>query len=211
MALYLGNTKIASGGSGTVGTAGEATVSDLKLNCLTEEQYKNAEKNENELYLTPDDGTTGSGISLLDVYPVGSIYTSVNSTDPSSLFGGTWERIQGYFLLAANDKYAEYQAGKIGGSVSHTHTSAAHSHGYGSLYTAMWNAGNVGHYYRTKTGVSFTANEIKKDTGVGATSSKASTEGIQVYGNTGSTTPGNTGSSSNMPPFLSVYMWKRIS
>ena len=31
---------------------------------------------------------------LLDlVYPVGSIYLSVNSTSPSTLFGGTWEQI----------------------------------------------------------------------------------------------------------------------
>ena len=29
-------------------------------------------------------------VSFLDVYPVGSIYMSVNNTDPSSFFGGTW-------------------------------------------------------------------------------------------------------------------------
>ena len=28
------------------------------------------------------------------VYPVGSIYMSVNSVDPSTLFGGTWSRIE---------------------------------------------------------------------------------------------------------------------
>lgn len=27
------------------------------------------------------------------IYPVGSIYLSVNSTDPSTFIGGTWERI----------------------------------------------------------------------------------------------------------------------
>ena len=36
------------------------------------------------------------------VYPVGSIYISVNSTSPATLFGGTWEQIQGKFLLASS-------------------------------------------------------------------------------------------------------------
>lgn len=35
------------------------------------------------------------GISnLIDIlYPIGSIYFSVNPTDPASIFGGSWERI----------------------------------------------------------------------------------------------------------------------
>lgn len=32
------------------------------------------------------------------VYPVGSIYMSINSTSPATLFGGTWERMTGGFL-----------------------------------------------------------------------------------------------------------------
>lgn len=47
------------------------------------------------------------------VYPVGSIYMSVNDTDPSLLFHGTWERIKDRFLLAAGDAYA---ADSTGGS-----------------------------------------------------------------------------------------------
>ena len=61
---------------------------------------------------------------------------SVNGADPSTLFGGTWERIKDTFLLASGDVYAENTSG---GSTtvtlttneipSHSHTSAAHSHG----------------------------------------------------------------------------------
>lgn len=45
-------------------------------------------------------------------YPVGAIYLSVTEVDPSSLFGGTWERIGGRFLLGADTTYA---AGSTGG------------------------------------------------------------------------------------------------
>ena len=73
--------------------------------------------------------------SLLErVYPVGSIYMSVNSTDPGTLFGGTWQRLKDRFLLAAGDSYA---AGAAGGEASHTLTAAesgvpAHAHGLNS-------------------------------------------------------------------------------
>ena len=37
------------------------------------------------------------------VYPIGSIYMSVNDTSPASLFGGEWERLEGRFLLGAGE------------------------------------------------------------------------------------------------------------
>ena len=53
------------------------------------------------------------------IYPVGSIYMSVNSTNPSVLFGGTWEQIKDTFLLATGDTYAN---GSTGGEATHTLT-----------------------------------------------------------------------------------------
>lgn len=46
------------------------------------------------------------------VYPVGSVYMSVDAADPAGLFGGTWERIKDTFLLAAGDAYAAGSTGK---------------------------------------------------------------------------------------------------
>lgn len=100
-------------------------IKDFKINQLTEEQYKNAkannELNENELYLTTDDsvsGGSGGGILLLDVYPIGSIYISVNNTNPSSLFGGTWESFAtGRTLVGVDTSQEEFnEVEKTGGS-----------------------------------------------------------------------------------------------
>ena len=47
-------------------------------------------------------GNQTKQINIVDlVYPVGAIYISANSTNPSAIFGGTWEQIQGRYLLAA--------------------------------------------------------------------------------------------------------------
>ena len=52
-------------------------------------------------------------------YPVGSIYLSVNETDPTDIFGGKWERLKDVFLLASGDVFA---AGATGGEAEVTLT-----------------------------------------------------------------------------------------
>ena len=43
------------------------------------------------MHVKQSDSVDKIAISLLDVYPVGAIYMSTSSTDPGSIFGGTWE------------------------------------------------------------------------------------------------------------------------
>lgn len=38
-----------------------------------------------------------------DIYPIGSIYMNINNTDPSTLFGGTWERIKRGYLTCYDE------------------------------------------------------------------------------------------------------------
>nr|DAI09534.1 MAG TPA: baseplate protein [Caudoviricetes sp.] len=52
-------------------------------------------------------------------HPVGSLYISENPTSPAELYGGTWERIEGRFIMGASDTYP---AGSTGGSATHTIT-----------------------------------------------------------------------------------------
>lgn len=56
------------------------------------------------------------------IYPVGSIYMSVNSASPESLFGGTWEQLKDRFLLGVGDTYKT--AGATGGAASQSYTPA---------------------------------------------------------------------------------------
>lgn len=72
-----------------------------------------------------------AGVDIDQVYPVGSIYMSMSTTSPSALFGGTWQRIQGRFLMASSSSYG---AGDTGGSnnaiiVSHSHSASAENDG----------------------------------------------------------------------------------
>lgn len=44
-------------------------------------------------------------IILNQIYPIGSIYMSINSTNPGQLFGGTWEALKDRFLIGAGNTY----------------------------------------------------------------------------------------------------------
>ena len=65
-------------------------------------------------------------------HDVGSFYASNNPTSPAQKYGGTWERIEGKFIMGASDTYP---AGSTGGSATHTQTKdelAPHEHLLGS-------------------------------------------------------------------------------
>lgn len=124
-------------------------------------------------------------LTAAGAYPVGAIYLSVTDTDPATLFGGTWERIGGRFLLGADDTYA---AGSTGGEAEHTLTideMPSHNHSLDNYNTA---AGNTTPYMTV---------QAQSKVGYGGN--------VQTL-NAGGGKPHN-----NLPPYLSVYMWKRVS
>ena len=70
-----------------------------------------------------------------NIYPLGSIFISTNTTNQSIYFGGTWERIKGRFLLAADD--STYKIGSTGGEATHKLTISempSHTHKYRLAY-----------------------------------------------------------------------------
>lgn len=72
------------------------------------------------------------------IYPVGSIYQSINNTSPSTLFGGQWVAIQDRFLVGAGEAYS----GKAtGGEATHKLTIAEMpSHQHGNPQCWKWEA-----------------------------------------------------------------------
>lgn len=143
-----------------------------------------------------------SNIKPLDIYPVGSIYMSIDSTDPSNYFGGTWERIQGKFLLGANDAIEEYNAGKLGGEVAHKLTvneMPSHNH-YPSDKGANWVPSTP--YFSRR-------NIALGNSGIYVPAPDSA--GISGWKWGGTSFVGGGQAHNNMPPFLSVYVWKRIS
>jgi len=162
------------------------------------------------------------------IYPVGSIYMSVNSTSPATLFGGTWEQLKDRFLIGTGDSYSN---GATGGSATdsvtlsssnlpaHTHTigsttasQGSHSH---DVYTYIKSGGavGIGKDYGTSGNRLMTNTDETRTTTTSLSYSGSTTPAITV---TAPTKTGSTGSTTafsvdTMPPYLAVYMWKRTA
>lgn len=153
---------------------------------------------------------------LLDaIYPVGSIYMSVNAVDPALLFGGTWEQIKDTFLLAAGDTYNN---GDEGGEATHVLTPAETAMKNHSHTMAHTHAIGSSTYFLTNTNA-VNRRSIKPGTGTAITNilySDAATNRVEATNqpsntNTGGQTEANGAAHNNMPPYLAVNMWKRTA
>lgn len=147
--------------------------------------------------------------SLLQVYPVGSIYIAVSSTNPGTLFGGTWAAFgTGRMPIGIDETNTQFDVVKeTGGSnvsssvVSHTHgvtiTDAGHNHlensntattgalaGWGARDTSTSTSAATGYYTASNT------------TGISASTANPA---------------GSVSSFSIMNPYIVVYMWERTA
>lgn len=127
--------------------------------------------------------TTLKAALLETVYPVGSIYMSLEYVSPASFLGGTWVRITERFLFASGDNYFSYTTG---GEATHTLTideMPSHAHNYGSARGATSaDATSAGGYKWYDTNNSHTT-----------------------------TWAGGGKPHNNMPPYFTVHMWRRTA
>lgn len=148
----------------------------------------------NEVYIKNRETTLESYIKSLQeqpisnqaivdlIYPIGSIYMSVNNVNPNVLYGGEWEAIKDTFLLSAGDTFS---AGDTGGEIEHALTvdeMPAHQH----------------------YGVRRSNNSLS---GSGSTGESTGSGDASYY----TDSAGGGLSHNNMPPYLVVYVWKRTA
>lgn len=141
------------------------------------------------------------------VYPIGAVYISINSTSPATLFGGTWEAINDRFLLSAGSSYS---AGSTGGAATHKLTTSempSHTHEARILFnqTGYGNTSKAWELFLNEY-VSTTAKPMASTAGTAGTLTDVNTRSLRNVTNTGGGAAHN-----NMPPYLTVYMWKRVS
>lgn len=147
------------------------------------------------------------GQTLIDkIYPVGSIYISTSASfNPQTAWGGTWKKTaDGRCLIGANDTY---KLGSTGGSETHTHTTQNHTltvnemppHNHNNNARINW-FDALGHGLLGNGWVANT--NIRVDAGANYTS---------TVGGGAAHSHGNTGSASNMQPYLAVYIWERTA
>lgn len=165
---------------------------------------------------------------MLRFYPIGSIYTSINDTDPGTMFGGTWTRLTDTFLLAAGSTYPaddgthttatggspyiqdhnhRFQNPEVDGGGGATINGGSHYHtvGYNSIQRASGTSD-----FRQVGGTSMQYNVATSTSTSHQHTLPAHAHSVHggAVGDVQGVTAGNAG---NMPPYLTVYMWKRTA
>lgn len=126
-------------------------------------------------------------------YPVGSIYLSVNNTNPSKWFGGIWEQIaKGRTLIGVDTSQSEFNTvKKTGGEKTHTLTVdeiPSHNHNVNKDYGLFYHSMSTSQWQLTNN----------------------SNGGVQK----GSPTSDNTGGGqahNNLQPYFTCYIWLRTA
>lgn len=177
---------------------------------LSEEAPKKTSQMENDSgFVTTAIVESRIADTLKCIYPVGAIYISASEVNPSQIFKfGEWQQIKDRFLLSVGDSHV---AGETGGEEKHQLTSSELPKlgGYFAMHGTANATGTVLHQVGDIQGYSKLlsaygeANSTRKDGGT-TVNDAGSIDGVAIQ--FGDNQPHN-----NMPPYLAVYVWKRIS
>jgi hypothetical protein len=145
------------------------------------------------------------------IYPVGSIYINAAvSTNPATLLGfGTWVSFgTGRVLIGVDSADSAFDVlGETGGSkdaivVSHSHTFSGNTNGAGA------------HSHSIPTGAGGGTDQFTSQAYTNYQVADRYTNGVGDHTHSFSGTTANQGSSgtnANLPPYVTVYMWRRMA
>lgn len=158
------------------------------------------------------------------IYPVGSVYESIQPTDPGDLFGGVWNRFgDGRVLVGVSNETEFNYVEKTGGEKTHALTTSEmplHTHNIPPL---SGTANSSGSHTHTATA------EYNKDAAIGGKAARVAGGGEYrttapitldrqgEHTHTVNTNQSETDSSgygyahNNMPPYITVYRWVRVA
>lgn len=135
-------------------------------------------------------------------FPIGGVYISIASTNPSSIWSSTtWEQFAtGKTLVGYDANDSDFSVvGKTGGEKTHTLTTdEIPAHGHGMAHTHSYTGPNTGSW---KVGTS-------------TSHTWCTSAGSKTSGGASKSTTDNAGGGSahnNLQPYITVYMWKRVS
>lgn len=129
----------------------------------------------------------GNNISIQINFPIGYIYMSTSSTNPSTYFGGQWQRIaKGRTLVGVDENDTDFVSAELTGGSKELQS---HNH---KLTSA--NATSMAVF--TNGGTGYDAGQ---------------TSGSRTYANVSFTTT-NTGEgdSGNLQPYFTCYIWEKV-
>lgn len=211
----------------TYSSAESSRVSAEKTRVSNENSRKAAETNRSNTFSDLEEEAAtlmdemqsliDEGMTFSKIYPVGSIYLSVSSTNPSSLFGGTWVAWgSGRVPVGINASDTDFSTvEKTGGNKnlqSHTHTftgtsvtvtGGAHSHTLPYPAMAAPDNDSEGQSYNAKFGWYDPQSEEITETD-SATHSHTFTA-------KGTISSAGSGNAQNLQPYITCYMWKRTA
>lgn len=176
--------EVAGGGSSGVTSVNDQTgvvnIFNAPINAATAASVAAIEKRVNDYWKT--------------IYPVGAVYISINAQSPSEIFGGMWEQLKDRFLLGAGD---DYPAGSIGGEAAHALTRNENgNHNHAIAYSS--------------TGEPITGGNDKFNINEPVVTVLTKSDENGAYYHAWSKPSGLGSPHNNMPPYISVYIWKRV-
>ena len=149
------------------------------------------------------------GKSICDlIYPVGSVYIAFNDTNPSTLFGGAWERIQEAFLWAVGSDGRDL--GGRGGEMTHTLTiDEIPNHEHWVRQRGNTSRAYTQDCYAPGGSEDPYSSIIRADMSGGYAKPSVSWGGQLVAGEVIS--DAHNQPHNNMPPYIQVSMWRRTA